>query len=63
MKDLGDFLDYVPIDIPIISETQHSLILSHGYSKMRLVVRPGVEFHDGNHGKCRDFFSLCRDAL
>ena len=23
----------------------------------------GVEFHDGNHGKCRDFFSLCRDAL
>ena len=19
----------------------------------------GVEFHDGNHGKCRDFFSLC----
>ena len=23
----------------------------------------GVEFHDGNHGKCRAFFSLCRDAL
>ena len=23
----------------------------------------GVEFHDGNHGKCRDFFSLYHESM
>ena len=45
----------------ITRHASYTLVFVHISNNFKML--PGVEFHDGNHGKCPGFFSLCRDAL
>ena len=46
----------------ILSQEKHGFLPFHGISAS-LMVGAWVDVPDGNHSKCRNFFSLCRDAL